>query len=274
MSSQTSARMLCPSCSGGNGREESFSLQRLQAGVFGKCWRATCGFKTFVGFDKATGYIGTAPPKEKRHKAFVDDISDLPRDTEKALVDKYEVPAETLFEWQVGWCYDKSRLVMPILGAGRRLCGYSLRDLSGLAKPKVLSYRTPELPESMPLVGMYAGNAPNFCVVVEDQISAMKIYSLGFNAIALMGCDLSLAKSMFIQKYFQKVVIFLDFDALNKVRLDLKKVGWLFEYTSILFDEAKRDPKDIPREELRTKLREESDRIKDTCSLSTGQEGV
>ena len=240
-----------------------------------KCFRAGCGFKGFVGFDKLTGYIGTAPAREKRHKTFTGDINPIPQTVLDALRAKFELDDETLKYYRVGWSYDTNRLILPILGPGFSSRGISARLMERLVGvPKVLAFRDLGLPDNVPLLGWYEPLVPisRLCFVVEDQISAMKIAGLGYPAVALVGSDLSMAKAVDIQKIYSKLVIFLDADALDKAFSAQKKVGWLFEYTGILFDKLKRDPKDIPLVELEKILRKQDSDFRDQDSSSGDSE--
>jgi DNA primase len=84
--------------------------------------------------------------------------------------------------------------------------------------------------------------AINRWIIVEDQISAIKLSAYGYNAVALLGTHLNMSKVREIQRVAKEVVIALDADATNKAFKMAKEFGLAFDRVKVAI--MKQDAKD------------------------------
>ena len=258
--SGTTSRYCCPLCNGGEGRELSLSVSRLSEGLLYNCYRASCSLKGFVGtFTGPSPYV--REPKKRSHKTFEGDLRELTKDEEEWLSSKFEIPPESLFHFGVQFCDEWRRFAYPIRGPHNEDLGITLRAypefdvLKTFNGTKAYSYT---FQDSRELMAWYRTNhsiSHEWCFVVEDQVSAMKIASLGYNSVALVGTTLNDNRINELRAEFQNVCIILDGDAFRKALGYIKKY-WFFFNKIIGLYSGPHDPKDWPREYLRTKLKE------------------
>lgn len=241
----------CPSC--GAQHEQSLAITRRHGGgLVWVCHRASCGFKGHIRGSGHPAVVGLPSIPKKAHKPL-EAVWDSPTEEEmEFLRNRYGMdPSYFLMDRK------SNRYGFPILSPEwkRPVLGWTLRAFDG-RKPKSLTYK---LSESRELMDWHLrGGNPPVVFLVEDQISAMKINSLGYSSIALCGVHLNLARVREIKEYFSKVVILLDPDALSMALAHKKNFGVFFDYCEV--GRLKADPKDTPIKELQEFLRIESER--------------
>lgn len=271
------SRNICPQCTGGEGKEHCFAVTRRVNGVQYCCHRASCGLKGFIGNDKSAPYRGSHLSKKTPHRVFTHDIRALSKEERDFLVVRYQIPGNTLDTLGFGYCESMGRYYFPIIGPIMNILGHSLKKYDGLSKnePKVITYREPSHEKEL-MSWNVAVPKDQWVFIVEDQLSAAKIYSLGFNAIALIGTHLNLSRIAEIRDYFEKCVILLDADALNRAITYKNEFGALFNKCRVAVLPQKKDPKDTDAGILGTILEglTEDDGTKDTIGGDEGPEDL
>lgn len=144
--------------------------------------------------------------------------------------------------------YDKlsKSLAYPVKISGK-VIGYQLRD----AAKKI---RTVRMIEDFPFLFEAKTNNSNFVVLVEDPISAMRIWQdSNFNAIALLGTNLTSATKLYILKNYLNVIVWMDGDiagysAARKITNDFS------QYRETYTKFTRLDPKDHDKYSLNSVL--------------------
>lgn len=272
------ARFLCPSCGGGESHEKSFAITRSSTGILFKCHRSTCPgslsgfistgvqdlFKGAEGRDNKERLPLPRLGQQNVPKPFTEPLEDIDSNDVEFFDHKYGILPMDLAATTISYCRKQERYVFPIRGASGESLGDIARTFNPRDVPKVLTYRT-ELDREF-MSWHVVNRSTGYAFLVEDFISALKIYSLGHNAIALLGTHLNKDKLAEIRKAFPNVILWLDMDAYLKA-LDYKKeYGLFFNRFEVYCTED--DPKDIPRDVLRAYLR------KATEELLSSQDGI
>lgn len=204
-------RVLCPVCGGGSTKERSLSILPTEHIGLTKltCWRSTCGF---------WGYV-TAPGVE-----FVSKRMHEPRPFNE---DTIPLQGEQLSKLQLDYGLDKAvmharpfrllrdnpdTLVYPVRDQYGREIGHATRTLS---KPKRCMTYKQTAGVFMDFWRSVSAGAPT--VIVEDCLSACRLRGLNFDAVALLGTNMSAADAKAIASFHDgEVYIALDADAWDK----------------------------------------------------------
>ncbi len=208
--SNESTRTVCPRCGGGSQRELSLSIRREDEHLTKlSCWRATCGWWAFVVSNGAKWH----GKKMKERLPF--DQPTIPLQGEPLSILKYDYGLRPSAMNAHGWRLleqDGTTLVMPVRDFLGRQIGYVTRTLS---KPKrVMSYPETAQPFLDNWCGPGSGEPP---VIVEDCLSACRLWGMGYSAVALMGTNMSNADARYIaDSYGKKAYLALDADAWSK----------------------------------------------------------
>lgn len=249
-------RELCPKCTGGSGSEKSLDITRMAAGLLFYCQRASChhkGFISLIGPAELDPVPRPRVPIKFTPRTLTDDLGPLMEDDYDFFLAEFEIPPSILEECGVANAFTEfsHRYLYPVHGPRGRFIGYNTRTYNKIIIPKLLTYRYEDFPWMAWYINKYN---EDLVFVVEDQVSAMKIYSLGFNAIALLGTTVNDEKMNLIGTYFKNVCLMLDKDA-TYVSLSAMQKYCLFFNKFIAVTGHTKDPKNIPKEELRTLLR-------------------
>ena len=246
---ESASGLLCPACSGGRTGERSLTWKR--AGFLGwlRCHRAGCGYHAAVPVDGE--YVVAQPafkprpytqPLESPGYAL---IGFLKRryGLESTTTTRYvrtpsDVEVFAVPHGQGGMTYVPKAMYMPVLSPYGEDRGGVLRYLDG-SKPKTVAYLTTTQPKlAWYIRDTMPGLAP--CVVVEDQISAMRCKQLGYNAVALMGTQINDEKAREIRKD-RPTLLALDKDAFGKAVGYARRWPWLIP---VLLDHDIKDSDD------------------------------
>lgn len=254
----TTARKLCPACSGGSSAEESLDVTRKTQGLLYYCQRASChqgGFISLIG-----GASGDPVPREGVTRKFVprpltDELETLMEDDYDFFLAEFEIPPSVLEEYGVANAFSESthRYLYPVHGPRGLFLGYTTRTYNPAAFPKAFTYKQYDYPWMAWYINRYN---EDLVFVVEDQVSAMKIASLGFNAIALLGTTINDEKINLIGTYFKNVCLMLDKDAHEVALAASIKYSLFFSKLMPALIPGGKDPKDTPKEQLRMNLRD------------------
>jgi len=207
----------CPRCDGGAKRERSLSVwphKTLPGFVVAKCWRASCGYgeDVLVGAESAHAAAPVRrPPAPTPNMRLVTDAA------AEFMRTRYRIGRGALDYWKVRQHVADSALYFPVLGPRREERGYVLRKFWPGAQPKAENIK--QLPEQ-PFQGWLRQTSTARIVVVEDMLSAMRAWGLGFTAVALCGTNLSEEKLDEIKRtprpQHTPILLALDIDALGK----------------------------------------------------------
>jgi hypothetical protein len=246
MAALPNSAVTCPACGGGATGERSFRIaQQPDGAVRGKCFRASCGFyhSTFRPDLVAVNHVN-----EVRLNPYTGPIRGLDTAEREWMKRRYGCELRSVGSTEDG------RYVLPIwddTGAERGVVvrvphpGSPLRgdrDYRGL--PKTMTYRSAEGPVQAWYVCTAAGADRDVAVLVEDQISAMKVrLYAGVTSVALLGTELTQDKVAELQRNVKRIVIALDSDATSKAFEHARRWGKAFESCKVLILEG--DIKDV-----------------------------
>jgi len=248
-SGEPGTSLLCPMCDGGRTGEGSLSV--FQEGAFAtlKCWRAGCGYWARVMLDPTAK---VEAPKFKP-RPYRGGLWPLSRNTLAELSSRYGLRPQTRVyvrdvtsegfdpEGSVAWS-----VYFPVYGpvAGDR--GGVLRRFGTFEGPKSITYKTTD----EPFQAWYLGEPGRPLVIVEDTISALRCWQLGYNSVALLGTNLNRAKFEEIAAFGGTPLLALDRDAFSVAVKAARRFGNL---RPVLLD---RDLKDCSDEEIEERLSE------------------
>jgi hypothetical protein len=240
-------RQICPNC---KSTEKSLSVTKTRAGVLYHCFRASCGLGGFISALSPVPEPYNREPKKTPHKVFKEALRDMTKEELWYIMDRFQIPENDILE--AGWlfCPSWNRYYWPILGPNGRELGCTLRSYE--LEPKAFSFHTDNAMELMDW--KIVDFDRNFVFLVEDQCSALKIRSLGFNAIALVGTNLNANRVKEIGTYFDSCCLMLDGDAFRTAIKHVQRYHIFFK--KLFAVNPGQDPKNWPRDELRTFLQE------------------
>lgn len=260
LSVDESKRTHCPFC---DNQERSFVVTRDLYQLKYICHRATCSAKGIIPLTNNTQapVTKTMNVSDKR-AAFIKNLQPIPTAVIADLDHRYGIDyvAQLAANWR--WAPDeddkKGRLYMPIKSSTERVIGSVLRSLHKGVVPKTRMYL--EDPGE-PLLAFYMnhhGDALPAAVIVEDQISALKVSKIAKVGAALLGCNFDEYKARRIQSkcFAQKLtpVLWLDPDAFGKAIAFRKKLETVLPNIVVIKSAA--DPKDMDPEDIVKALKE------------------
>lgn len=251
-----SRRVVCPYCHGGQSGEATMNITRSAEGVLYVCHRASCNKRGFGGASAAslpyTPRLGKLQPYEG--ETYPLEQKDL--DFFKSA---YELDLSLEWDDRTGryiFFNDRDEYVLPVLDRGY-IRGYNVRQpwpgaprsgRPGVPKTKVWMHT------ELPVQATYSGPAilrgqihdrPGVVVVVEDQLSAIKLSQLEQVAysVALLGMHLNVERVREIALLRpDEVVLALDADATSVAFKHARDYGLAFKKTRVAILE--RDIKD------------------------------
>jgi len=143
------------------------------------------------------------------------------------LLMPYNIGVPAMLEFGIRAVVDKDAVYMPVYGPAGQERGGMLRYFDG-TQPKAVSYKATDQP-------WQAWHMPDgsqdldVLVIVEDQLSAMRCWQLGYTAVALLGVNLNSDKAAEIRSTCadMRTLLALDADAFSKALGYAKKYSWL-----------------------------------------------
>ena len=240
-------RTTCPACDGGRSQERSLSITLGDDGTLRwQCFRAKCDLG--AGTNAKTHIAPKMQPLVKPKKKFEGTVRDL---------DSY-YREWILKNWGIAepehWWYTPDyggRIAMSVRSPKYLHRGWVLRDITGRARTKALSY----IDEGEEGLSWYKvqRNAPT--VIVEDIPSAIRASGCGVNAVALLGTSIGTDRAIEIQESAKAgVIIALDNDAISLGFKYAQRYGLLWGSTSVL--PLSKDMKNMNDDELKELLDE------------------
>jgi hypothetical protein len=261
----SSQRYVCPFC---EDSERSFRVTRRDSGVGYDCYRASCeagGFIPSAGYG-SDDYTKPAVPAKPAHEPYRGQVLKLDARDQRYFFDRFGLLPEVTLDWVK--YNEHNEYVLPVYEKEGRRVGFNVRTVPWSGRPS--APRQPEQrtvyrgkpakvklmmdkPDGIALSWYAHDRWSGTFVIVEDQISAMKVAQAGLTGIALLGVGLDLNKLREIQIMKpQEVVFALDADA-SKTAFKLgREYGMAFKRTRVVLLE--RDLKDIPSEDILSTL--------------------
>lgn len=250
----TLAGQMCPYCLGGLTGEKSMSVGRKsETTLWYTCHRATCGRK---GSFQDRGATGVALRAKSRQKRFYGVLEASPPERVLGEVwDRYGLSSDELASAGVRWAPDArgGRLYLPVRTAGGMPVGCVLRTLDRNIKPKSLTFVDVE--DAVQLA-FYHGQGRRMAVVVEDQLSAIKLRRHVSLSVALLGTSMDEARAMAIRDASAglRIVLALDGDAFRTMMRIRDRYQVILGSVHVV--KLDRDFKDCPDSEIQRILAE------------------
>lgn len=230
-------RTTCPVCNATH--EKSFIMRALDDRVAYHCYRASCTLGQGVSGKKK---LLVSKNKEFKPKVFRGDTSYLTSELLSALKTKYEIGS--LLASMHGIRYTKKdTLVFPLFTKHGHNWGTQTKNLNKATTPKNITYKEQDVP-SIYYPVTFDDSSP--IVVVEDVLSAIKLSPM-VRARAILGTHMSDLMASELARESKDIVLFLDYDAIDKARKIAKKYAALANWRIIINE---KDPKDTPYNEL------------------------
>ena len=241
----------CPSC----GRKK-FYVTRKNDGLAYICFRASCHTQGFAHDYHAPAENRLRPlTTYRKNYEWTGKLLDATWDDVMYFEEQFGVTELETDEEIRYWLRrtDDGRYAFPLWGPDDRLRGHVIRrkptaDAPIVEKcndgmPKALTYIHPDVPRC----GWYHSGRESIVVIVEDCISAMRIASLGFTAVALLGTYMppKVIEELLKWKNGRTYILALDPDAIEKA-LDIAATYGAIFPGGLRVVNLQYDPKDYP----------------------------
>jgi hypothetical protein len=260
---------LCPDCRGGSSKERSLSIEVGQNGIIKfYCHRASCGFSGNAYLSPTASHLGIKQASESRERGqnpLTEPVSPLSEREVAFFLSRYGIPEASL-ESRV--YRTESRYALPLLRRdGTRRGFITRRPYPGSPADTAANRNDPQaanktltyLEADEPCLSWYGASRPECLVLVEDQLSAMRLTSFWeslegeaypVTAAAILGTGVNAEKIREIQQVAQScdVWIALDADATGQAFAMCRKWGSAFKRCNVCV--LSKDIKDSSDEEL------------------------
>ena len=222
----------CPACKAQH--EKKFYLTKTGegSGIY-VCHRASCGFSGGIGDNYVTSTI--TPKKEFTPKLYLEHMVALRDQDKQYLLDNYQINHTS----GMAYAQKEDQLVFKLQTATRDVWGYQTKYQWKRPKgvPKAKLYRE----KNVPTVHFEHPLGRHTVVLVEDYLSARKLSNI-LPTVALLGTHLSEEAALEIRKYYTRIVLALDLDAVEKATKLREQWKGLFEAIDIVI--LQKDVKD------------------------------
>lgn len=213
-----SLRGECPVCGGGPSREASFTITRDVDGVLYRCYRASCDVR---GYIPTSGRLLQVEPKDKVLKPYFGEYRQLAEDEKAFLLHRFALHSWPAYAIGMN---ERGKFVFDVRDANGYGRGYLVRECTWgdpCDRAKTRLWMHTEAPSQ----SFYRADDASI-VLVEDVISALKVYQSGHTSVALLGTTLNEEKVREIaQLRPNEVVIALDKDATQQSFKHARKWG-------------------------------------------------
>jgi hypothetical protein len=200
-------RAMCPRCDGGSSKERSLSVRQDGIGVLKlKCWRASCGWYGISVTDKNAKLQSR---QVKPPSVYRDETQPLGAKMRAVLTLDYGCSVRKAKEH--GWRQNGNTLVMCIRDPYGQERGHVTRTFD--TPKRCYTFKA----TAQPWLDHWTADS-RVTVVVEDCISALRLNTIGYNAVALLGTSLTLDQAKEINEHYGtgKIWLALDNDAFQK----------------------------------------------------------
>lgn len=230
-----SVKGVCPVCDGGRTHEVTFSITRQSDGLLFNCYRATCPARGFV----ATAAVLQTPTKHKyKVREYYHPVLPLETEDEDYFYARFEISdTSQIFR------SERDEYIFPIISPRGYTRGYTVRQPSWSGSPESprTGYGRSSVPKARcfphseePMQSFYPPKADihgrqQTLVVVEDQVSAIKVSQKGFTAVALCGTSVNADKVREWGSFHpSQVLVALDADATSEAFKIARRWGLAF----------------------------------------------
>lgn len=250
-----SIRTICPVCRATH--ENSFQVQRDSLGLSYRCWRVSCGCSGKVWSNGRGAVTHTHTGSNKAPRPFTLATTSLPSLVLDIVEEKYNLSKTTLDHSLVRWCEELESLVFPCYNLEGTRTGTVTKRLfkkDGAAKSLLFWTESPPqyfVPYKQRIV-LGGGGKLGRVYVVEDCLSALRMFEEGDFTVALLGTTLHSEVALSLSSGFRTLMVCLDPDAVEKAAKIATECRLLFDEVRIVV--PKKDPKDLSPEELRSML--------------------
>ena len=227
---ETSA-LHCPFCNADHENKLYLTKTGDGAGLY-QCKRASCGAAGSLG--EHTGTIRKIAPTFKP-KLFTRSLSPLKAEHRNYLLDKYEITNTR------GIRYDAKEDVLAFDLQTAQGTGWGVQTKYEWHRPEHRSKSCLYTERNVPKIHYEHPIGRGTCVLVEDWLSARKLSSI-IPTVALLGTHLPEEAALDIRKYYDSLLLALDYDAVEKARK--LREAWKGLFMSIDIVLLKRDVKD------------------------------
>ena len=254
-----SLRMVCPFCRAEH--EQSLRLTRKAQALVFICYRAKCGVRGAVQSNGGV-QLHHDEPRKHRGKPFNVETVAYPRDVAEVIHERYGISEDVLHYSGMQWSPSTHEMCFPVFDLAGQRNGVSTKVLGDkLVTGRKATLYYDETPPEYYAPPLYLRSGSKVVWLVEDVLSCLRITTMGANALALLGTNVGPRLFSAIPSYFQKVVIALDPDALDKAHKIQRELDVLpVEVVVVDFYD---DPKDVTLDYL-------SDALGFNCSLDKG----
>lgn len=233
----------CPAC----GHAGKFSVTRESTGLLYNCYRDSCDTQGFVGSHNVAAKRKNGKPKKQGTLHPYDGELRKLRPWERARFLYYNgLTGKDLDRGRFRWAVRADCYGFPIMDRHGFERGVTLRRYDG-REPKALT----RMHTQGPTISWYPGPCEDRIVLVEDQVSALKV-SRYCTAVALLGTRMDDSAAHEIASAKASVAIALDADAINTAHKLRGWYGLLFKGCEVIRLDA--DPKDMTGRQIRDKF--------------------
>ena len=249
-----SRKLLCPDCGGGRTGEISLSVTRTTDGILFQCYRASCTTRGYIG---EYGRPQQDSATQLKLSTYHHPILPLDDADEQFFWDRFGLA--NMAGIFVSMRDEYILAITSPLGYSR---GYTVRQPVWKGTPQAprqgFTYPDGSSPPKAKIYNHVAEPMQSFCrshitnevlVVVEDQISAMKVAQIGVASVALGGTGVNLAK---VREWTsigaQSVLLALDADATDQAFRIARKWHPAFDHLRVVMLEQ--DLKDSDNDDI------------------------
>lgn len=254
---QTLPNQICPVCGGGRTKRPTLAISRTLSGLAYICYRASCDTKGYVkgdrGLDTLSGSLRSINTRQSTPlNPYTGRHHPLTADDRRYFFARFGLDANAKI-----YARRDGRYVLPITSQLGRVVGYTLRVPVWGGTPRCSRARTfttkakslTYMHEAAAVMDFGESLDSDQLIIVEDQISRIKLNQHGYNAVALLGTHLSMDKAREIQQFKAKqVILALDEDATDKAFRVAKKFGLAWGDTRVVM--MGQDVKDTDSDEF------------------------
>ncbi len=256
----TLSGLTCPTCNGGTTKERSFSvgMDDNDNTIWWKCHRASCEERGGTGY-LSRGWASSLSEVSPltQNKTVRSEFLTVPLEVDdyEFFLDRWDLDCDFLDEAGFMKVYDrKLTYQQPVRDPRGYERGYIIRQYE--PKRILMTHKHGE-----PWLAWYYDFTSNKVVVVEDQLSAIKLYSSHYTAVALMGTDLSPDKLLEIANEAKghPILLCLDGDALEKAVHLSNRYKALCNIQVVPVSKEDPDPKEWEEQEIRARIGDNND---------------
>lgn len=236
-------RMLCPWCQGGEHNEMSFTISKKHNGFVYNCYRDSCrqAYPSVGFYGTDTSAASDLKPCRKPLKQFMHPTQLLSAAQAALFMREFRLTRDDISHAGIVYGPTIDRFVFPIRGPFGEHRGVVARSYDpAKRKQKTINYKEVDAPFSHWEIAEHN----DILVLVEDFVSAQRVFKLGYSCIALLGTHLPDLTVIEMQRYApEKVIIALDADARDKARKLNKQINVFFPKVQVAWLE--KDIKDM-----------------------------